>query len=246
MHILITNDDGYNSTGLRILAETCLEAGHSVLVVAPIVQQSATSHSMSIEKPLMAKPFSFGDINGYAVNGFPVDCVRIAPCLTDKNIDFCIAGINDGFNAGAAVYYSGTDGAAREAAMNYIPSMALSIGSSATEEILRGFAKSAVGKIGFLKSNPMPRMCFLNVNSPAVLHEQTKGERMATISQGFFTDGYISRISPLNEPYFWPECRGTYEEAEPGSDVYYLKKGYITYTLVGGYADHNSTLQGFI
>ena len=90
MNILITNDDGYNSTGLRVLAETCLEAGHSVLVVAPSVQQSATSHSMVIEKPLIAKPFSYRNIKGYAVNGFPADCVRVAPYLTDKTIDFVL------------------------------------------------------------------------------------------------------------------------------------------------------------
>ena len=246
MNILITNDDGYNSTGLRVLAETCLEAGHSVFVVAPSVQQSATSHSMVIEKPLLAKPFSYGNIKGYAVNGFPADCVRVAPYLTDKTIDFCIAGINNGFNVGAAVYYSGTDGAAREAAMNYIPSMALSMGTSATEDMLRGFSKLAIDKIGYFRDNPMPRMCFLNVNSPAMLPEQTKGERMATVSKGFFKDGYICRTSPLNEPYLWPDCKGTYEASEPGSDVYYLERGYITYTFIGGFIDHNFELQGFI
>ncbi len=240
MHILITNDDGFNSDGIRTLARVCKEAGHDVLIVAPMMQHSGTSHSITITKPLVSRAFEFEGIKGFAVEGTPVDCVRVAPNLTDKPFDFCIAGINDGLNAGSAVYYSGTDGAAREASMNYMQSIALSIDVGASEEMRVNLTKIALSKIDCLVKNPMPRMCFLNINAPSIAVDKIKGEKMASISPAYFIDSYEKRLSPFGHDYFWMRMDSSFEESPEGSDLYYLEKGYITHTFVGAFADHNN------
>ncbi|MDO5022337.1 MAG: 5'/3'-nucleotidase SurE [Eubacteriales bacterium] len=246
MHLLITNDDGFDSVGIQTLAQVCKNAGHDVLIVAPATQQSATSQCLSISKPLMSKPFTINGINGFAIEGSPVDCVRVAQHLTDKKFDFCLAGINDGLNAGAAIYYSGTDGAAREASMNYMQSLALSIDRHATEDMLTNLAKIAVSKLDYLSKNPMPRMCFLNINAPAIAIDKIKGEKLAVISPAFFIDGYEKRLSPFGRDYFWMRADSSFEESPEGSDLYYLDRGYISYTFVGGFMDHNNTNKNII
>ena len=133
MHILISNDDGIFSPGIRILASAAVKRGHRVTVSAPATQQSAMSHRLTLNQSMMAKPYELAGARAFAVDGSPVDCVRLGRYLAeDEPIDFCLSGINDGTNLGTALYYSGTAAAAREAAMLNIPSMALSIGVRAT------------------------------------------------------------------------------------------------------------------
>lgn len=239
MHLLITNDDGYMAEGIQTLARVASQQGHTLLISAPLMEQSATSHRLTLSHPLTAHPVPSAYGEAYAVDGSPVDCMRVARYLSEKPFDFCLSGINNGENVGTGIYYSGTAAAAREAAMNYLPSIAVSIESGATEEMRENVALETMRVMKYLRENPMPRMTFCNINSPALPRESIRGIRMAGISHAFFTDGYIKRTNPRTNPYFWMEVGGGQEEAEEGSDLYLVKRGYMTMTFVGGLIDRN-------
>ncbi len=240
MHLLLSNDDGYQATGIRTLAKEAARRGHKVFVSAPLTEKSAASHCLTLTQPLLARPVPFDGIEAYAVDGSPVDCVRVAKYLTDTPFDFCITGINHGENVGTGIIYSGTDAAAREAVMGYLPAIAVSVEYHATQEMYRKAAETALDMLEHLAQNPMPRFTFCNINVPAIDPSLIKGVRLSTIAESFYTDGYVERRDPLGRPYFWMELGGGIEDAEEGTDLYNLKNGYTTVTFVGGYADRNA------
>ena len=247
MHILISNDDGIFSPGILILAHGALERGHRVTISAPATQQSAMSHRLTISNSLLAKPYDIPGTRAYAVDGSPVDCVRLGRYLAeDDPIDFCLSGINDGTNLGSALYYSGTAAAAREAAMLNIPSMALSIGVNATEEMLKNLADFAFELLPRLVEKPMPRLTFLNINAESYPPEELKGGRICPASDSFYMDRYVRRVNPRGVPYFWIEAGAVTEPIMPNTDVSLCEEGYITCTFVGGFADNNHLYDGIL
>src|SRR5689334_24241082 len=126
MNILLSNDDGILARGLALLADVCNTVGR-VTVVAPDREQSATSHSLTLHRPLRATRRSDG---GYQVDGTPTDCVLLAlDALMPKKPDFVFSGVNHGPNMGEDVLYSGTVAAAMEGLAAGIPSVAISYGS---------------------------------------------------------------------------------------------------------------------
>ena len=119
LKILITNDDGIESSGLRRLAEAATAYGE-VWVVAPDGQRSAASHSLTIDKPLDVYPVDWGipEIHAFSCTGLPSDCFRIgSKCVMPQKPDLVFSGINNGFNVGTDIQYSATVGAALDAAM---------------------------------------------------------------------------------------------------------------------------------
>lgn len=247
MHILISNDDGIFSPGIRILASAAAKRGHRVTVSAPATQQSAMSHRLTLNQSMMAKPYELAGARAFAVDGSPVDCVRLGRYLAeDEPIDFCLSGINDGTNLGTALYYSGTAAAAREAAMLNIPSMALSIGVRATEEMIENLADFALDLLPHFKERTMPRLSFLNINAEAIPPEQLKGARLCPISDSFFMDRYVQRVNPRGVPYFWIEAGVETEAVKPGTDIDLCEQGYITCTFVGGFTDNNHLFEGML
>jgi 5'-nucleotidase len=237
MHLLLTNDDGINAAGIRAMAVSALAAGHKVTVCAPSSQQSATSHRITLSSPLMMREKHWEGARAYAIDGTPADCVRLAPCLADGPIDCCISGINDGENAGTAVYYSGTVSAAREAAMMYLPAMAVSIERDATEEMLLNFGAIALKIADKLCRVSLPRLCVCNLNAPARPPALLKPLRVAPLSQSFYLDGYERRVSPYGNTYFWMEAGAKAERADEGSDLAFLQDGHVTCTFIGPYSD---------
>ena len=170
MHFLLANDDGIQAIGLRALSQAILERGHSVVVRAPQTQQSAVSHHITLFAPLMMRevPWEGDNAKAYSVAGTPADCVRIAQMLTDKPFDFAFSGINNGENAGTAVYYSGTVSAAREARMLNMPAMAVSIMPHADEAMRLHLARLAVRIAERYQGDALPRLCLINLNAPAL------------------------------------------------------------------------------
>ena len=113
MRILISNDDGIFAPGLAALVHAFAAAGHTVYVAAPDSQRSAASHSMTLFQPLTAKKSAVaGASKAWAIDGTPVDCVKLAVKTLCPEVDFVISGINHGYNSGSDVLYSGTVGAA--------------------------------------------------------------------------------------------------------------------------------------
>ena len=170
MHILLTNDDGIFAPGLEALKDAMLAAFDRVTIVAPQGQRSAASHSMTIGKNLYCREYGTGTeaLREISVSGTPVDCVKMAMeyFLHDQHPDLIISGINDGYNLGSDVLYSGTVSAAMEGPYYQIPAMAVSMGDM-TKERCRQTARLAVEltKRIFMKKR-FPGI--LNVNIPPI------------------------------------------------------------------------------
>ena len=135
--VLITNDDGIDSKGLKALAEA-LKPLADVYVVAPAEEQSGKSQSITFLHPLRVEKRDMkGVAAAYAAHGTPADCIKVGLCILEREgirPDYVVSGINLGYNTGLAVYYSGTLAAAREGALNGIKSIALSVGSHIAKE----------------------------------------------------------------------------------------------------------------
>jgi len=245
MNFLVTNDDGIFSEGLRSLVDAALRLGHRVTVVAPHSQCSANSQHITLTHPLLVHQVPWEGVErAYSVEGTPADCVRVAPSLTSERFDYCLSGINRGENAGSAVYYSGTVAAAREAAMMYIPAMAVSIRVGSDESMRQKVADIAVRAAEKFQGVELPRFSIININAPAIPVAEWKEMVVCPLSRAYYVDGYEKRQSPLGQTYLWLAANDTsgvpMEMAEEGSDYAYLLSGHVTCTFLGAFVDHNA------
>lgn len=243
MHILITNDDGITAPGIQTLARVAVAQGHQVTVCAPHKQMSAMGHRLTITDPMVVWDYEITGARAYSVDGTPVDCVRIGLTVAKSPVDICLSGINDGHNAGTAIYYSGTAAAAREASMLYIPAIAISISRGADESMRQNLAEVALHMAGYIIDHPLPRLTFCNLNAPSLPVEQLKPLQLAEISQSFYLDGYEMRTNPRGVSYFWMKDSEQTETPLPGTDQALLEQGHVTCTFVGPYAQHNDQYQ---
>ncbi len=179
-NILLVNDDGINSPGLRHLAKE-LSAEYRVTVVAPSGQKSAASHSLTLREELAAEKVTLGDaIEAWAVDGTPADCTRLALDALCGDAELVISGPNVGLNVAFDILYSGTVGAALEGAMHRIPSIAVSAPPHAEEaEVVRAFLR-VFSQLDVEKDVRH----LLNINIPALPLEQIKGVRW--VPQGLY------------------------------------------------------------
>ena len=246
MHILITNDDGIHSVGIKALANAALKRGHQITISAPKGQCSANSQHICLTAPLLVNEVPWEGAKAFSVDGTPCDSVRLAPFFSDTPYDFCISGINKGENAGSAVYYSGTVAAAREAAMLYIPAIAVSIMPGADDDMRAHLAELAIQVAERFHLHPLPRFTVINLNAPALPVSQWKPLVVCPLSQAYYLDSYEKRQSPLGQTYFWLSADDTsgvpMEEPEAGSDYQYLRAGHVTCTFLGNFQDYNADL----
>ena len=224
MIILFTNDDGYDSQGLHAVADL-FKSEHDIAVIAPDVQKSAASHSITL-KPNRLK---YRKIDGYdykvfAVGGSPVDCVKAAPLLFKKP-DLVISGINNGENLGSDIWYSGTVSAASDAAHLGCRAIALSLDNTdAAEADFRRCALFIKNNFDFLMSIPLQHKSLLNINFPKDKPLGVKVTKMNT--QMTFVDEYEF----LDQNAINPIGRRDYSELNEDNDEYWCKRGYITVT----------------
>ncbi len=231
MRILITNDDGIHAPGLYAIANHLSETAE-VTVVAPERQQSATSHSITLHKPLHVNPVHWRkDITAFQVNGTPADCVKIAlGVLCDNQPDLVISGINSGANLGSDIIYSGTASAAAEAALQGRPAIACSLVEApfkftASVRIVAMVAK-AVFKYG------MPEHSYLNVNVPPGDLEQIQGVRVTQLGSRTYRNLYEKRLDPLGRAYYWQAGKLVASDNAPDTDVETVKNGFASITPV--------------
>lgn len=243
MHFLLTNDDGIGAIGLKAMSAAALERGHTVIVCAPKTQQSATSHHLTLTAPLLVREMPWEGGAAFAVAGTPADCARMGRLLTDRPIDFVFSGINNGENAGTAVYYSGTVSAAREARMRNLKAMAVSIEAGADWEPLLHLGRMAVRLAERFAETELPRLALLNLNAPGLPPKQWKELRIAPLSDAFFLDSYEKRVSPRGMPYFWLEEGLKIEPHKPGTDMALLAEGHPVLTLISGFGDNGGFLR---
>jgi 5'-nucleotidase len=228
--ILICNDDGYYSPGIRALAEVAATYA-DVQIIAPDRQQSAVGHSITISTPLRAtKVKMLNGMDAIAVNGTPADCVKLAhDKLMDRKPDLVLSGINHGSNAGINIIYSGTVSAATEATILGYPAIAVSCNEFKEEADLSGCQEAAARLIEFVFKNGLPKGITLNINAPA---GPLKGIRWTRQAESRYIEEYDGRVDPYNRPYFW--MSGKFELLEEGEDldVRVMQDGFASVTPI--------------
>lgn len=201
MKILLVNDDGIEAPGLLALYQAAKDFG-DVTIVAPARQQSATSHSITIDSPLFYKTFPYQDgARAYSVSGTPVDCVKIAlNIILEQKPDLVLSGINWGSNLGASIIYSGTVGAALEASFHQIPAIAFSLKVSLVQDFT--FSRQAVADILKMYSNiHSVYHGVLNVNIPAISSELFAGYRITHQTHSSWEEQYQTATNGNGEQY---------------------------------------------
>ncbi|BBD08921.1 5'/3'-nucleotidase SurE [Desulfovibrio ferrophilus] len=230
MHILLTNDDGIQAVGLRALDQALRDAGHSVEVVAPVSEQSAVGHAVTLTMPLKVKRFQENGFNGMGVNGTPVDCVKLGLTqLLDKAPDLVVSGINSGCNVGVDIIYSGTVSAATEGALMGLPALAVSLDNwnftDASEQA--GWAADFVGRMDW---EQLPEQSVLNLNFPNCPLTEAKPLAVCRQTTAAYRDWYVARKDPRGRDYYWLEGEIPKEKVSPDTDRALLWDGHITLT----------------
>ncbi len=232
MHILVSNDDGIDAPGLWALVQELKKIG-TVTVVAPDKQQSAIGHAITVNYPLRVKKFyKDGVLFGYAVEGTPADCVKLAvKALLKRKPDLLISGINHGSNTAISVIYSGTVSAATEGTIFGIPSSAMSLTTYARADF-RYAAKLARKLALVVHRKKLPQGTLLNVNVPAIPESEIKGMRVTRQGKAIWNDSFDSRRDPGNKIYYWL----TGGLAEVDTDIEFdeaaVRKKYVSITPI--------------
>jgi 5'-nucleotidase len=226
LKILISNDDGYFSPGIAALAEALADLGQ-VTVVAPERDRSASSNSLTLDRPLSVRR-SAADF--LFVNGTPTDCVHLAVTgLLQDLPDVIVSGINHGANMGDDTIYSGTVAAATEGYLLGIPSMAVSlVGKS-----LRNFktaarvARDIAARFG---RSPLAEPVLLNVNVPDLDWEGLKGLQTTRLGKRHKAEPVIKMLNPRGEPVYWVGAAGEAADAGPGTDFHAVANNFVSVT----------------
>lgn len=208
--ILLANDDGYARRGIRAM-QAALNAVADVVIVAPELEHSAASHSLSLHRPLRLRRVEDGV---FAIDGTPADCIYVAlhhPDVLPRRPDLVVSGLNHGLNLGQDVFYSGTVAAAREAAMRHIPAIAASAAAGVDRErACRAVADLATKLAG--RREPL----LLNVNFPP---RWTGEVRVARVGLRSYDELVDLRKDPRGRDYLWIGGAGVHHEPAPGTDT---------------------------
>lgn len=241
MLIALTNDDGIHAVGLRAMYHALQEAGHIVKVVAPMTEQSAVGHAITIASPLRIKYVKEDSFEGYGIFGTPSDCVKLGITeLIKEKPDMVVSGINSGANVGPDILYSGTVAAATEAAHMGFPALAVSYDSFHSVN-LTDHARYAVSVLSRIPWQDIPPRRVMNLNLPAIPVEEFKGLSLCPQTSALWRDWYEKREDPRGRPYWWMRGAIPPEKVSPGSDKGQLDEGWATLTpLQFAFTDKNT------
>jgi len=227
--ILITNDDGFSSKGIKALINAVKNLG-KILIVAHDSPQSGMGHAISVNKPIRCYKTNFFDsVEAYCCTGTPVDCIKMGLyLLKDKKPDLILSGINHGSNVSTNILYSGTMSAAVEGALSWIPSVGYSLTDYSddadfqySEKIVQIISKKVI-KEGLKKGT-----C-LNVNIPNIKENQIKGIKVCRQGRAFWDDTFDHRKDPLGKDYYWLTGSFSSKEQALDTDINYLENNYVT------------------
>jgi 5'-nucleotidase len=232
LKILVSNDDGIYSQGIFALVQSLREIA-DVVVVAPVSEQSAVGHAITMQVPLrVTEAYKDGEFFGYAVTGTPADCVKIGiRNILNELPDLMISGINQGSNTAINIIYSGTVSAAREAAIMNVPAIAISV----TNHAVKNF--SFAGKIAKLialkvREKGLPNGTLLNVNVPDASEDEIAGIALTKQGKSKWDDIYEHRIDPSGKDYYW--LKGNLVEVDNGIEIDQsaIKNNYVSVTPI--------------
>lgn len=224
--ILITNDDGIEAHGIKILTRIARRFGE-VVVVAPKTEQSAMGQGITVHTPITIHKLETGGdgVDAYTITGKPADCVKVALDHLNFKPDFVWSGINNGPNLGTDVLYSGTVGAALEAVVYGIPSAAFScprgdflVAEQELEEVINYLFEKDLWQ----------KDATINVNFPIHGESTSKGIRMTRQGQRIIVAEYRFDVDK-----YWQMGRLVEQINEPDTDVRAVEEGYISITPLG-------------
>jgi 5'-nucleotidase len=226
MRILVSNDDGYFSPGIVLLAERLAALG-TVTVVAPERDRSGSSNSLTLDRPLTARRAA----NGFCyVNGTPTDCVHLALTgMVDPLPDIVVSGINFGANMGDDTIYSGTVAAATEGYLFGIPSIAVSL----VGKVGRNFETAAQVAVDMVKRAtrlPFTVPVLLNVNVPDVALAELGGIEATRLGRRHKAEPVVQMQTPRGETAYWIGAAGNAQDAGPGTDFHAVAAGRVSVT----------------
>ncbi len=234
MRLLVSNDDGIQAPGLRILAST-LAIDHEVHVIAPDRERSATGHALTLHKPLRVEEDRIdGCARALSVNGTPSDCVKLAwgALMKDSLPDLVVSGINRGPNLGVDVIYSGTVSAAVEGTILLErPCIAVSLASFSD----LGYEKAAVFAshlVEIVARHSLDEKVLLNVNVPAIEWADIAGVRVTRLGRRRYNDVFERRVDPRGKVYYWLAGEAEDLDEGPDTDVQAIRDNCISVTPI--------------
>jgi 5'-nucleotidase len=228
--VLISNDDGINAQGLKVLEKAVRAIAKEAWVVAPETEQSAVAHSITLRNPLRIRHVSG---KRFAVDGTPTDCVLLAinEIMKDNPPDIVLSGINNGCNLGEDVTYSGTVAAAIEGLLLGVPSIAFSQhfedGKPIHWPTAAHWTPIVLKK---LQGMSIPKNTFLNVNFPDVVYKDVTGMKITSQGERKIGDSVHTYTDPKGKPYYWIGSQQLTGKTQKGSDIAAVESGAVSIT----------------
>lgn len=232
--ILVSNDDGVNAPGIAALTAAMSELG-DVYVVAPLQEQSAVGHAITIRDPVRARPIGLGiegAVDAYGVQGTPADSVKLAVSqLLPRRPDLVVSGINRGPNTAVNVIYSGTVSAATEAAILGVDSVAVSLCDweggdyKPSQHVARVVCEKVL-------SQGLPPGILLNVNVPAIPLPEIRGIVATRQARSRWEESFHERVDPNNQPYYWLTGRFVNLDEGENTDLAAVENGFVSVTPI--------------
>ncbi|MEQ6165863.1 5'/3'-nucleotidase SurE [Ekhidna sp. MALMAid0563] len=228
--ILVSNDDGITSRGIRKLVNVVKELGE-VVIVAPDSPQSGMGHAITVGDTLRLKKSElFEGIEAYECTGTPADCVKLAKhyVLKDRNIDLVVSGVNHGSNSSISVLYSGTMSAAIEGAIEHLPAIGFSLcdyDPDADMDHIDDYIKKVTEEA--LK-NGIPKGIALNVNFPARQKEEIRGIKVCRQANANWEEQFDERKDPYGRAYFWMVGNFVNHDKGEDNDEWALANNYVS------------------
>lgn len=230
--ILISNDDGIEAPGLKLLTKVARSLCRDVWVVAPEHEQSGASHSLTLHRPLRVRK---AGPRRFAVDGTPTDCVLLAvnSIMRGKRPTLMLSGVNSGANLGEDVTYSGTVAAAMEATLLDVPAIAFSQ-HFADRDAIRWATAAAYAPevIRRLTSLSWPRNTLMNVNFPDVEPDEVSGIVATAQGKRKLGDNLSERIDPRGRTYFWIGPMRDEAPTREGTDLRAIVEGKVSLTPI--------------
>jgi 5'-nucleotidase len=238
--ILVTNDDGIESPGLAALVDALAPLGE-VTIVAPYENQSGIGHALNLREPIFLMRREVAGRPAVALSGTPATCVRVATdhLMKEAPPDLVVSGVNRGLNFGRNTYVSGTVAAAREAALQGIAAIAVSLAREAHPDY-SGAASAAAEVAAIVKEHGLPPAVFLNVNVPA---SPTRRLQLTHQSLLAGTEHFELHRNPYGRPYLWSFFEQPETGAEPGSDIAAVRSGAVAVTPLQAHESASAALE---
>lgn len=232
MRILLTNDDGITSPGLKAIADA-LAPAHEVTVIAPDRNWSISGHNRTMDRPLRVTETGMGEgYTAYMTDGSPADCVALSVLgFLEQPPELVVSGINQGNNLGDDITYSGTVAAALEGIINGLPSIAVSMHTDPIWPVDVG-AQFVMRLVQQVTERGLASDILLNVNIPNLAHDEIKGVQITTLGKRRYEDRLIRGEDPRGRAYYWIGGSIIRSEGAEGTDVAAVADGYVSVTPI--------------